>query len=275
MPGYNFFNLGNAVQAGEQIKSSQLRNKILGMEVENQQDIIRNRQKAREIREQFDTMPQQIEALETAGMYDEAAKMRDSYIKAKRASVEMLTTMRDTIDADNYKQVRQDLIQAGAVEPTMMPTEYSDSWMRKLVEKEKGNLQRLTRTWSEQGATMSQDLVAQDGEILWSGTPYQKGSDGGGGKDWKMSSGDSNAIRNATAELYGSVWDPQSKRYAGLNRDQTVQVASIAEEASRIYNANKGRLPHAEAVARAARKMNIQIQNLNKDPANKDPLGIR
>lgn len=271
MPG-NVFNLGQAATAGQNFKARQ-------MGIEQNQNIIANRKKALEVRQTYDAMPEQIEQMEAQGLFDEASKLRDHYIQTKKTGVETMENVGRMVQPEDYQKFRSDLIQAGAIDPELMPVKYAKNWWKPESEKQKGKLGQLTRKWGQQGSVMSQDLVTQDGQILWEGSPYkgkQRG-DGkkGSGKPWQTTAGDSNSIRGATAQLYGALWDPTTGKYSGLNRDQEKEVAAINEEASKIYNANQGRVPHAEAVARAARKKGIQIQNLTDDPNNQDPLGLR
>ncbi len=280
-PKFDTFDYGRAMQSGQQIQYNRMRNQIIGADMQEQQDILANRKKAQQIREQFEGMPNQIAELENRGMFDEADKLRNSYLDSKFNEVKVLESMRFAINEDNYKPFRSDLLKAGAVTPEMMPTEYSDAWFRKEIDKNKGNLQQLTRKWGQQGTIFEQDYIAQDGEIIWAGEPFESaaakkartGGDGDG-KPFVMKAADTNSIRGSVAQLYGSMWDPITQRYSGLNKKQEQEVAAIVAEASRIYNANKGQLPHAQAVKRAAQKMDIEIRDLQNDPLNRDPAGL-
>lgn len=279
IPRFSTFDYGRAIQTGQQINYNRMRNQVLGSEMKEQQDILANRAEAQKIREQFDGMPDQIVELENRGLFDEAEKLRSSYIEAKFNEVKVLESMRFAINKDNYKQFRSDLLKAGAVTPEMMPTEYSDSWFTKNIKKNKGNLQQLTRKWGSEGSVFEQDYIAQDGEIVWTGEPFEspsakKSREEGEGKGFVMKAADTNSIRGSVAQLYGSMWDPITQKYSGLNKKQEQEVAAIVAEASRIYNASQGRLPHAQAVKRAAQKMDIQIRDLQNDPLNRDPAGL-
>ena len=268
VPRMQTFDYGRAIQTGQQISYNRMRNEAVGMELKQQKSILANRQKAQLIREHFAGMPAQIEELEAQGLFDEAGQLRNSYIDAKFNEVKVLETMRLGINAENYKQFRSDLLQAGAVTPEMMPTEYSDKWFSDALKKNKGNLQQLTRQWGQEGVIMEQDYIAQDGEIQWIGQEFeaakQPGDGGGDGKPFQMKAADTNSIRAATRELYGSMWDPTTGRYSGLNKKQEQEVLAIQSEASRIYRANKGRVGHSEVVVRAARKLDIEIRDLHK-----------
>lgn len=167
------FNLGQAATQATAVRRNHLLNQALTIDNEERANTIKNRDKARQIRAMFDGMPAQIEALEAEGLFEQADEMRDSYIRSRKTEVDLLTSLRSGITAENYSQFRQDLLQAGAVTPEMMPDEYSDQWFRKQIKEKKGALSKLTRQWWENGAILSQDLIQQDGEILWEGEPYK------------------------------------------------------------------------------------------------------
>jgi hypothetical protein len=276
-PRFRTMDYGNIMANAEATKRMRLGNEILGMDNQEQQNIIANRERANQIRAQVDGMPAQIEQLEAAGLMQEADELRNSYITTRMNSVQMLEAMRDAITEENYKQVRQDLIQAGAIDGSMWPTEYSDRWFREQVERQRSDLTRLTRQWGDAGRVMAQDLVTRDGEILWEGEPYEttesfRARTRAGDEDpWAIEAADTNSIRSAAADLFDGFYNPVSGRYEGLDDPERSQIASIAEEASRIYASGQGQIPHSRAVAEAARKLGIEIPSL-ENPA--DPLGI-
>jgi hypothetical protein len=285
---YRSRNLGNVFDAGqvmkdrEDIQTRRIKNSMLATEQKQQEEMIANRDKARKIRAAMASMPEQIQELEAKGLFDEADKLRDGYINQQYNGVKMLTAMRAGINADNYKEWRSKQIQAGTFEPEMLPVEYSDDWFRKEQKKAKSTLQTHTRKWGEQGATFAQDFITTDGEITWEGKPYQdgkgRGVSGGAGSDngFAMKSSDSNSIRNASASLFGGMWDPQTGQYSGLNKEVNKEVAAVSAEAAKIYAANEGRIPHDQAVARAARKIGINIPQLDQmDAINKMKQGIQ
>ena len=275
---FGTFNLGQTVRDAEAIKGARIRNAMLGQQLEERQNIIKNRERARQIRQQVEQTPAQIEAMEAAGMFEEAGELRNSYINQRVNTVKLLDGLRESLNADNYQQFRQDMIQAGAMEPSMLPTEYSDDWWREKVNEERGAISTLTRQWGAEGRIMEQDLVTQDGEIIWEGQPFETtGSrtarEGDGGAGGKFTASDSNAIARASAELYGGFYDPVSGRFSGLNREEQQQIAALNEEAERIFKARGGALGHRQAVAEAARIQGVQIQSLQG--RRNDPAGIR
>ena len=264
----NVFNLGQSLTAGQRYQAGQLG-------LKENQNIIANRKKANDIRRQYEAMPDQIDQLEQQGLFDEAAKLRNNYIQTKKSAIEMFENVGHMVAPEDYQQFRSDMIQSGSITPDLMPVQYKKNWWRPEAQKQRGNLSTLTRKWGGQGAVMSQDLVTQDGQVIWTGQPYKdkkSKSGSGSGKPFRMSASDSNSIAKAVGAIFG-LWDPITNQYKILNRDQTKQVASINEEASKIYNANQGIITHAESVARAARRMNIKIPNLEKDPKSSNPNG--
>lgn len=280
MAQFNYFNLGQSMAQGEQIKTQRYRNQMIEQEQEATKQRQENLAKVKAIRAAFAAMPEQIEELEANGMFDDADKLRETYIKQKKAGISMIKDQRDFIDADNYDAYREDLIKSGAVEPELMPPEYSDDWFRKEEEREIADLKKITLKWEEQGVVFSKDLLAQGGNIVQEGKPYKEQKGGAGGGYGGIKASDSNSIRNASAMVFGGMWDPVTQQYSGLDKKLSAKVGTLSAEAARIYDKNEGRLPHDMAVARAARKLGIDIQDLEHVQAGQsanpaDPLGWR
>lgn len=273
---FQIMDYGAAVQKGQNIQYNRLRNEALGMEVQEAEDMLRNRAKANEIRKQFNDMPDQIEELERSGLFDEADKLRDSYIKSKKAEADMIGSLRPGITAENYDEVRGKLIRSGAITPELWPVEYSDKWFREQQKNAQGNLTKLTRKWAEQGAIMSQDIVQQDGSILWEGEPYADPDDtakDGKGAAFKFDASDSNAIGKQSERLYGGFYDPQTGQISGLDRDKAQKVANVQAYAETLYQRAEGGITHAVALAQAARKFGISVQD-PEDKSTYDPLNL-
>ena len=273
---FQVMDYGAAVKSGQDIQYNRLRNEALGMEVQEAEDMLRNRTKANEIRKQFNDMPDQIEELEAAGLFDEADKLRDSYITSRKAEADMIEAIRPGITADNYDEVRGKLIRTGAITRELWPVEYSDKWFRDQVKDARGNLTKFTRRWAEQGAIMSQDLVQQDGSIMWEGVPYENPDDmpkDGKGSGFKFTASDSNAIGKQSERLYGGFYDPTTGRISGLDRDKAQKVAQVQAEAERLYSQAEGSITHAIALAQAARKFSIKIEDA-EDSSTYDPLNL-
>ena len=283
-PGqFRVMDFGQAARTGAAIEGAQLRNKALGMEITEQEDMLRNRKKAQEIRMQFERTPDQIEALEDAGMYDEADKLRNGWMDMAIKEINMIKGMRDGINEKNYESVREALINKGSITGEMWPMEYSDDWFREVEEQKKGNFQRWTTRWAENGVIMAQDYVAQEGVVDWSltGDPYQdpaakkKTGDGtGDGSKFKYTASDSNAIRRGAAEMFGGFYDPVTGGFKGLDRDTAERVTGLSSLAQKLYM-RAGRagqqIPHDTALAQAARVMRIRVPNLDEQ-ANIDNL---
>lgn len=66
-----------------------------------------------------------------------------------------------------------------------------------------------------------------------------------------LKASDSNAIYRQSAGLFGGTFDPITGRIAGLNREESQTVQSIAARASQMYMQAGGKLDHATAVERA------------------------
>ena len=274
---FRFMDYGAAVKAGTDIKYGRLRNEALGMEIEETQNMLANRKKAQEVREQTEGMPNQIDALEEMGLFDEADKLRDTYIKSVTANAKMIDDVATKLTPENYDGIREKLIKSGAIMSEMWPETYDPKWARDQAKQTRGNLSRLTRRWAQEGAIMSQDIVQQDGEILWEGEPYADPDDApkdGTGQGFKFTASDSNAIGKQSERLYGGFYDPATGQMSGLDPAQAAKVAQVQEDAERLYSQAQGGMTHAIALAQAARKMGINIQSTEANEAT-DPAGIR
>jgi hypothetical protein len=250
---FQIMDFGRAASTGLAIKGAQQRNEALGMEIEERKDMLRRRKQADEIRRQFESTPDQITELERAGLFDESDQL-----------------------PDNYDAVRQGLIAEGTITKDLWPDEYSDDWFRKQQQDRKNNMTRLTRRWAENGAIMTQDFIQRDGSIIWEGEPFQDPDDmpkDGTGGAFKFTASDSNALARQSERLFGT-FDPVTGRYALLDRTQSAKVASIQEEAERLYREAQGDISHAQAMAQASRKAGITVKNLEQQQ-NTNPLNLQ
>lgn len=280
---------GNAVQAGQRIKYNRLRNQALTQDQQERDDQIRRREQMRKIRQQTESMPAAIEDLEAQGLFREADALRDSYLQQQLSGLKVARTLAAGLNADNYDQVRADLIQSGAISGDMWPTEYSADWWANKVAKQKGELETITRRWQdENGYTVSQDLLVQDGSVMWTGTAFEDAADRrartaaeqadreaarGPGGDFKFKASDSNAIGRQAVQLYGGYFDPVTQKFSGLDPDKAAKVQAAHARAEEIYIENRGRIGHGQAMALAGRELGIPIKN-PADRSTYDPAGI-
>lgn len=277
---FQSFDYGNAIKTGQNISFNRMRNDAMADQQTERKDMLRNRKKAQDLRSMYDRMPDQIAALERENMFKEADELRDNYIETRKTEVDLLTTMRPNINADNYKQFRQELLQAGAVTPEMMPVEYSDKWFRSEIDKRKQSLSRFTVQSHENGALMSRDYVQQNGQINWdlTGAWYEKKDDkkgkGGAGGKGAFKAADASQIGKQIERLFGGFYDPQTGQLKGLDPSVAPRVQSIQEEAELIYTQGGGAITHGVAVTQAARKLGINIENYRNKAAS-DPLSLR
>lgn len=276
--------LSRTIQGAQQIHYNHLRNEALADQQIERKDMLKNRAKANEIRAMYDNMPDQIAALEGEGMFEQADELRDNYIRTRKSEIELITNLRNGIDESNYKAFRQDMIQSGAVSPSMLPTEYSDSWFRDQAEEKRSSLQKFTIESWENGALMARDIVTESGQLRedLSGEWYDvearnkakgKGKGSGSGAGFSVKSADVNAIGKQIERLYGGFFDPVTNQPKGLNPEEAREVQALQEEAERIYQENEGGVTHGVAVARAARRMGIVLTNI-RDNAATNPLNL-
>lgn len=100
-------------------------------------------------------------------------------------------------------------------------------------------------------------VLDDNGEEIWVtreqavGRRKRPPKSGSGSDDGGLSAADTNAIYRQSAGLFGGTFDPITGRIAGLNREESQTVQSIAARASQMYMQAGGKLDHATAVERA------------------------
>ncbi len=281
---FRFLDYGKAAAAGERIEYGRLRNEALGMEVDEATDMLANRKKAQEIRSQTEGLPNEIEALDAVGLHDEADKLRDTYIKTVTANADMIDAVASKLTAANYDGIREDMIKSGAIMGSMWPDKFDPQWARDQASSTRANLQRHVEKWEEEGVVMSQDIFSRGGIVdeTMGGQPYALDNDqrgaAKGGDNWKgWSATDSNAIGKQSERLYGGFYDPVSGQMQGLDPTKAAKVQSVQDEAEQIYtrarNNGDTNMTHARAVAQAARKQGVKIDDIEDDNAT-NPLNL-
>ncbi len=285
-------NYGDAISAGQNIQMNRLRGKMLGMQMKEQQDMLRNRARANEIRAQIEGMPNEVErldklarALEADGLYDEALKARrtrdqarQTYLQIKKSEMELMKMMREYVNEDNYDMIRQGMIEEGSLTPGMWPERYSDSFFKREIRKQQGKISKITTEW--QGAddkVYQQDLLEQDGNIISALPPREKGAGKGAPKPYEYKPADANTISRLIERTFNVTYDPITRSFTGLDKDKSNRLVAIGEEAARIYAENRAKNPlytHDEAVAAAMRKAGAVIEDLRDATAN-NPLNLQ
>lgn len=274
---FRFADVGSALQKKQSLEYGRLRNEALGMDIEETQNMLANRTRANEIRQQFEAIPDQIEQLENDGLFKEADELRASYIDQAKAQVELAKSFSEGLTAENYDEVREGLISEGMIDGDLWPVNYDANWFKENNRTAASSLTKLTRKWYENGAVMAQDIMQRGGEITWEGEPYPAPKTGAQGGSQNYTSGDDNAIRNAIKEEFGGFYDPQTGQWAGLSRDTAQRVTGVAEAATKIFADAKaqGQVPpmtHSIAVAQASRAAGITIEKVGDE--NKNPLNL-
>lgn len=282
-PQFQTFDYGNAMMKGENIKSARLKNRAMSNELAQSENVIKRREEASRIRQQIESMPAAIDELDSRGYYDEADKLRANYLGQVKNGFNVAQTMAKGLNAENYSQVRQDMIQSGAITGDMWPVEYSKDWWANSLAEKKAKIQTHTRRWAENGRTMTQDFIDRDGTIFWEGNPYESGTDKNartkaenpdGGKGFEYKAADDNAIGKQATRLFGGVYDPATGQFSGLDPQKAQKAQAVHSAASRLFAAGERRITHAQAVAEASRRLGIVIEDPD-DRATIDPAGIR
>ena len=272
MPGINFpkfdtLNYGAAVQSGQTITENRIRNQMLGVAQQEQQNVIRNRDKAAQIRRSHEGTPAQIDALEDAGLFDQADKLKDSYLKQQDLLIKIIKGQRDGINKDNYYVWREQIIQSGYADYWMLPEEYSDDWFAK----EETAAQMKFDKYSVRSGDRVQDFVTKGGKIVFRGKDYAADDDkkgtqnivlsntyfdkklnktmvqdivilngeeqpsgepypagsGRGGKPWTMTNPQLNGIKRSIAEVFKGNYDSITGKFQ-LPDDRQLEEKQIA-----------------------------------------------
>jgi hypothetical protein len=276
---FRIADIGGALQQKGQIEYGRLRNEALGMEIEEAENMLKNRTRAREIRAQFEQVPDQVRELNAAGLYDQADELAKGHVEMFQAKLNLAQDFTDDLNAENYDMKKQQALNEGIIEPGEWPDKYSAAYFHKFNAKQASALTKLTRRWEEEGVIMSQDLLQAGGSIAWEGEPYQDPDDAPGGKDrdnWKgWSASDTNTLSRVSERMFGT-FDPVSGEYAILDRTMAHDVASLQTMAEEFYVKGRNRgdteMTHMKALSLAAKEAGIEIPNpmgrAQNDPYN-------
>lgn len=268
---FGTFDYGNVLANVEAIKGARIRNRIGQMQADELQRQEENRQKRQQINAMIEDMPGRIEEYRRQGLDREADDLAMQYVNTKKVNYDYVRSARDFIDKDNWSDVRTRFIREGAIEPNEMPTRYDETWLKAQERKARSDFKVVTEKYGTPKGTRARDIRVVDGVPQQPGQPYDPNKPKSGAGGGRLKSGDSNAIANATASLFGGIYDPQTGQITGLSKDEQQRVLSVAEEAERIFAENPA-LGHRQAAAQAARNAGIDIQSLQG--ATQDPLGL-
>jgi hypothetical protein len=263
-PKFETLDYGNVLGNIEAIKGQRLRNQVLGQQAEEQQNSIAAREKAAQIRRQVEGLPAQIEALEQAGHFEQADQVRQSYVSSMTNTAQMLANLRESIDESNYKDFRSGLIQAGAIDGSMMPVEYDEGWFRKKEREARGAISKLTRRRVVNGVEEEQEIFQQDGQVLEQG-PFFETADSRrartSGAAGGMQAADDNAIRSAvhSSGFFKGTVNPVTNEFALLDDSQTPMYLSLIDAASRLFREKRGAISRNEAVVLAWNSLQTEL----------------
>jgi hypothetical protein len=165
----------------------------------------------------------------------------------------------------------------------MWPEEFDPTWARDQASATRSALTKLTQKWDEDGVIMSQDFFQRGGVIDESMTrdPYADPDDepktGQGADNWKgWTATDSNTLGKLSERMFGE-FDPATGEWIIMDRTVKQRVQSVQTEAEQIYvrarNAGNTEMTHAKALTQAARKANIEINDLSDEGVN-NPLNL-
>ena len=275
--------IGGALQKKENIEYGRMRNEALGMDIEEAQNMIKNRTRAREIRAEFDRVPDQVRELIAAGLHDRADELAKGHLEMAQAKLNLAEQFTESINKENYDMKKQQALNEGIIEPGEWPDTYSAGYFARFNDKTAAALSKLTRKWEENGIIMSQDVVSRGGIVdeELTGSPYADPDDKPGGKDggdnWKgWTATDSNTLARTSERMFGT-YDPVNGEYAILDRDMAQKVASLQRGAEEYYVKGRNRgdteMTHMKALGLAAADAQIEIPN-PMGRAENDPAGL-
>ena len=285
-PRFDTLDYGNAALKGQEIKHARQRNEASARSAQDEEDRRAKAAEAQQIRQQLETMPAAIEEMDRRGFYEEADKLRTNYVNQMVSGAGIAQSLGTSLNENNYKQVRADMIQSGAITGDMWPTEYSAKFWEDQVKKVRGDIETHTRRWAKDGVIFNQDFLTQDGSIIWEGSAFENSSDresrtdannaaNGGQANFKYSASDDNAMGNQATRLFGGTFDPQSGQFSGLDPEKSRRVQAVHTHATELYQAARGRLTHAQAVRQSAIALGISIEDpVETNAANPDGLNI-
>ena len=148
-PKFDTLDYGAAVQSGQQITENRIRNQMLGVAQQEQQNVMRNRDKAAAIRKKMLETPDTIKELQSAGLFDEADKLRVSYQKQLENGISLIKATRGGINKDNYKVWRERQIKGGHIPYDLMPEEYSDAWFGETLQAWQSRIEHVTEKYTD------------------------------------------------------------------------------------------------------------------------------
>lgn len=283
MPAFKTLSLARIDADAEATKSARLKNSIMGFQESEYQRANKNREEIARVQQFYDNAGDVIAQLESDGNFEAADQVRQTAIAGYKGTLDLVESMKTWVNEENYSQVRGDLVRQGVVDPDDMPVKYSGSYFDRVARKMKNSLDVLTiRSPGKDGRTMAEDILVDEyGTEISRGGKYETdasrkartgGDKGSGGFDFK--SADANTIARQAAQMYGGFYDPVTQQFSGLDKELSAKVQALAEEAEKVYIENSGQIGHNEAVARAARRIQIDVSNI-RDKFHNDPLGLR
>ena len=281
------FSLPNVMNDAERFKANKARNSLLGYQVEETKNVLEARKRKQEIERLFNELPARIAKYKERGMHKEAQEATQALLNGRKQELAMMEIMAATITPQNWKQRRQELLEAGAIDGSQMPTAFSQDWINRLLQQKKGEVKKIEVEYGETddkgqptGRVVQEDRLYQDGEQIETFTPREtdasrKARTGTGedGKPWAMKSADSSEIRRAAADQFNTILGPNGE-FIGLAGEDKRLALQLTERASEIYNQGQGKIPHGEAVAQAAREQGLKVKSTRNSLVN-DPLAIR
>ena len=235
MAEFKFFNYAQALGDVENIKGARLKNQLNVYKIDEVENKLEKRAQFEKIMGQHEDDLVRIDALEDAGLHEEARELAESWMKIEKGGLDLMEAEAKGLSADTWDQYRYEKIQRGGP-PYMFPEEYDPDWMNEKRQKSTAAITRLTQTYGTDEGPRSVDILQRGGTELERGAPYdpkeaRATAKTDSGRKWTAS--DSNSIRNGVASHFNGTWDPTTGGFRILDpelRDKATRISSRADE---------------------------------------------
>ena len=273
--GMKFFNYAEMVGQAEKVRGAQLANQLNAYKLDEIENQMEKRAKWEQIMQQVEDTPARIEALEDAGLVEEAYELAESHYSIRKAQLGVWEQEAAALNADTWKDFRYAKIQEGAA-PYYLPEEYDPNWMRKEKGKITNDLKTLSvkygvkATEANPGGQMAQDYIVEKRgdqmEMRPAGEPYVPTTSRKPAKSegQKRLSGDSGRIQSVIRARYGSIIDEITGRYSAVEQETEGKILAAQSLAERIQR-DEGLGP-LEAARRALILMGETSAEYEVDP---------
>lgn len=273
-----FFNYADIVGKAEAAKGARIENQINAYKLEEVENQIEKRRKVDAIMQQIQDTPARIDALNRAGLVDEARELAKSHVDMQSARLGLMEKEALAINADTWKDYRYGKIRSG-VRPELLPEEYDPNWMTAQKKQVADDIETVTKKY---GVPVSdqfpEGVAAQDVErrtiggrtTITEGEPYRPAGATRAPKGARVDpfpSADASVIQKAVRGHFGSIFNQATQDFNTLDPETEGKIASIQRRAQNLMA--KHGIGHFEAVEVALVEFGEEVEG------KPDPLKYR